>query len=66
MRGRSVKAIKTVKKGGHYTVRLAGEGEVADILKLTCIEQGLVISKNGLGHPTLKVIGLKIFIEKED
>lgn len=66
VRDRSVKAIKTVKKSGHYTVRLAGEGEVADILKLTCIEQGLDISKNGLGHPTLKVIGLKIFIEKEE
>jgi DNA-binding MarR family transcriptional regulator len=66
VRDRSVKAIKTVKKDGHNTVRLAGDGEVVDILKLTCIEQGLGISKDGQGNPTLKVIGLKIFIENKE
>ena len=66
VRDRSVKAIKTVKKDGHNMVCLAGGGEVADILRLTCIEQGLAISKNCQGHPTLKAVGLKIFIEKEE
>jgi len=66
VRGRSVIAIKTVKKAGYKTVCLAGNGEVVEILKLTCFEQGLEISKNGSGHPTLKVVGLKIFIENEE
>jgi DNA-binding MarR family transcriptional regulator len=66
VRGRSVIAIKAVKKAGYKTVCLAGDGEVVEILKLTCFEQGLEISKNGIGHPTLKVVGLKIFIEKKE
>jgi DNA-binding MarR family transcriptional regulator len=66
VRDRSMAAIKTVKKNGHATVCLVGEGEVAEILRLTCFEQGLGISKDGRGHPTLKVVGLKIFIEYKD
>ena len=66
IRDRSISAIKTVKKNGHNTVCLAGDGEVAEILKLTCFEQGLEISNNGQGHPTLRVVGLKIFIENEE
>ena len=66
VRDRSIKAINTVKKSGHQKIHLSGEGEVADILKLTCIEQGLEISINSRGYPTLKVVGLKIFIENEE
>ena len=66
IRDRSINAIRIIKKGGHTVIRLNGKGEVADILKLTCLEQGLEISKDGQGHPTLNVVGLKIFIENED
>ena len=66
VRDRSITAIKAVKKYGYHTVNLAGKGDVADILKLTCFEQGLGVSKNGSNHPTLRVVGLKIFIENED
>ncbi|MDP2966052.1 MAG: winged helix-turn-helix transcriptional regulator [Pelolinea sp.] len=66
VRDRSVNAIKTVKKDGHNMVSLAGDGEVADILRLTCIEQGLGISKDGQGYPMLKTVGLKIFIENKE
>jgi DNA-binding MarR family transcriptional regulator len=66
IRDRSIKAIKALKKDGHDVVYLAGEGEVAEILKLTCIEQGLGISKSSQDHPVLRAVGLKIFIEKEE
>jgi DNA-binding MarR family transcriptional regulator len=64
VRDRSLKAIKSIKKKGIDTIRLEGDGEVAEILKLTCHEQGIQISED---HPqtTLRVIGLKIFIEYE-
>ena len=64
VRDRSLKAIKSIKKKGIDTIRLEGDGEVAEILKLTCHEQGIYISDD---HPqtTLRVIGLKIFIEDE-
>lgn len=65
VRARALEAIRIVKTDGHKTVRLSGEGEVKDILRLTCIEQGLQIQNEGRGHPTLKVVGLKIFVETE-
>lgn len=64
VRERSLKAIKSIKKQGFTTIHLVGDGEVADILKLTCHEQGIQISEDH-HQTTLKVIGLKIFIENE-
>ncbi len=66
VRDRSIKAIKTVQKDGHTIIHLSGGGEVADILRLTCIEQGLGISSDGRNYPTLKVVGLKIYIENKE
>jgi len=61
----SVKAIKTIKRKGVDTIQIEGDGEVAEILKLTCHEQGIRMSED---HPqtTLKVVGLKIFIEEPE
>ena len=63
VRERSLKAVKMIREKGVNTVHLEGEGEVAEILKLTCHEQGILLSNN---HPQaiLKVVGLKIFIEE--
>ena len=65
VRQRSLKAIVEIKKSNHQQVRLEGKGEVAEILRLTCIEQGIQINQDGHA-PKLKVVGLKIFIEDED
>jgi len=64
VRERSLKAIKSIKKKGIDTIHLEGNGEVAEILKLTCHEQGIQISGDHT-ETTLRVIGLKIFIEVE-
>jgi len=64
VRNRSKKAIVDLQKEGWNQVRIEGEDEIAEILKLTCLEYGLSIDFNG--HcPKLKVIGLKIFTEEE-
>lgn len=65
VRGRSQQAISAVKAHGHSAVQIEGEGEVAEILKLTCMEQGMAISRNH-HDPVLKIIGLKIFIEEKE
>ncbi len=65
VRGRSQQAISAVKTHGHSAVQIEGEGEVAEILKLTCMEQGMAISHNH-HDPVLKIIGLKIFIEEKE
>jgi hypothetical protein len=65
VRGRSQKAIGEIKTQGFSSVRIEGEGDVAEILKLTCMEQGITISHNH-HDPVLRVIGLKIFIEEKE
>ncbi len=65
VRNRSKKAIVDLQQEGWNRVRIEGEGEIAEILKLTCLEHGISIDNNG-NYPKLKVVGLKIFTEKED
>ena len=65
VRDRSQQAINDLKKQGFTSVRIEGEGDVAEILTLSCMEQGISINQNG-HDPVLKIVGLKIFIEKEE
>ena len=65
VRDRSKKAIVGLQRAGWNKARIEGKGEIAEILKLTCMEYGLSIDENG-NYPKLKVVGLKIFTEIED
>jgi hypothetical protein len=42
-----------------------GDGDVADVCRLTCAEQGVEIVKDG-HNPQLNINGLKIFIQWPD
>jgi predicted transcriptional regulator len=53
--------LKEVRQAGHEQVRLLGEGDVADICKLTCLEQGIGIVTDG-SAPALEVVGLKVYL----
>jgi DNA-binding MarR family transcriptional regulator len=64
VRQRMLDALQEVQTAGLYAVRLNGEGDVAEICRLTCLERGVMISTD-LRAPLLRVIGLKIFIEWE-
>jgi DNA-binding MarR family transcriptional regulator len=64
VRERSLKAIAPLKEKGISQVRLEGEGEVVEICRLTCLEQGLLIVSDHR-NPKLRVVGLKIIVEKE-
>lgn len=55
--------VEQVKAEGFDYVRLVGEGDVADICRLTCLEQGMAIS-DGAGVPTLEVRGLSVVLIK--
>lgn len=65
VRKRSLQTINEIKSQGFSTVRIKGEGDVAEILKLTCMEQGIEIGRDHQ-DPELEVVGLKIFIRKEE
>ncbi|MDO9087408.1 MAG: winged helix-turn-helix transcriptional regulator [Anaerolineaceae bacterium] len=63
VRERSLKAISQVRKSGLNEIRLSGDGEVAEICRLTCLEQNIKISETGDHLPVLKVNELKIHVE---
>ena len=63
VRERSMKAIQQVRKTGYQEVCIFGEGEVAEICRLTCLEQNMKILESGDHVPVLRVNELKIYIE---
>lgn len=54
--------ITKIRKAGYDRVRIVGTGDVADICKLTCLEQGIKVV-NEKNIPTLTVDGYKMRLE---
>ena len=54
-----------VKSAGYPGVRIAGEGDIADICRLTCLEQGIPVMDAADGFPTLEVHGLRVQLRME-
>jgi DNA-binding MarR family transcriptional regulator len=53
--------IEQIKKDGFNRIRLIGEGDVADICRLTCLEQDITITDEQ-SIPTLEVRGLSVLL----
>jgi DNA-binding MarR family transcriptional regulator len=62
-RARVREYMEEVRRGGFTHVRLQGEGDVADICRLTCLEQGIGISDEER-LPVLEVVGLKVTLRQ--
>ena len=62
VRERMSAALEQVERSGRQAVRLEGEGDVADICRLTCLERGMTLDGD-LEAPLLRIQGLKIFVE---
>ena len=57
--------VKEIRRAGYNSVRIQGTGDVADICKLTCIEQGIdVVTQKNI--PTLQVDGIKVQLHMEN
>jgi DNA-binding MarR family transcriptional regulator len=65
VRGRVLTVLDEVRSLGFSQVRLDGDGDVADVCRLTCLEQGFDIVDD-LSVPLLKVQDLKVILETED
>lgn len=65
VRGRVLDVIHEVRANGWTEVRLEGAGDVAEICRLTCLEQGLHIVEDS-DAPRLVVRDLKVFLETEE
>lgn len=54
--------ISTIRRAGYERVRIIGTGDVADICKLTCLEQGISVV-NDKAVPALVLDGYKVRLE---
>jgi DNA-binding MarR family transcriptional regulator len=63
VRERSMRAIQQLRNAGYQEVRIIGDGEVAEICKLTCLEQNIKLIDQNNFHPVFKINELKIHVE---
>jgi DNA-binding MarR family transcriptional regulator len=57
--------LTEVKGAGYDRVIIQGDGDIADICRLTCLEQGIAVIENG-GAPVLEVHGTKVHLLLEE
>ena len=62
VRQRMIAALDEVEQAGLNQVRLAGEGDVAEVCRLTCLERGVMLT-NSPQAPLLNIQGMKIYID---
>lgn len=65
VRERMVTALTEIRARGLHAVRLEGSGDVAEVCRLTCLEQDILITSEK-SAPLLRIVGLKVFIEPEE
>ena len=63
-RQRVKEQLSEVKKAGFNKVQLIGDGDLADICRLSCLEQDVEIVKDG-NVPVLEVKGFKVILNME-
>jgi DNA-binding MarR family transcriptional regulator len=56
--------LEQVKSAGYEKVSIRGEGDVADICRLSCLEQGLAITTDS-NAPELEIVGLKVLLHPD-
>ncbi len=62
--------LHEVEQAGYHQVHIDGDGDIADICRLTCLEQGIRIEDQHLGAstnktPDLVVFGTKVYLRME-
>jgi len=56
--------LEQIKTAGHQAVAIRGEGDVADICRLSCLEQGVAITTDS-NVPVLEIVGLKVVLHPD-
>ncbi len=62
IRQRTRKVLDELRSFGLDTVRIEGNGEVAEVCLLTCLEQGIQINEDA-SSPIIKIDGLKLALK---
>lgn len=64
VRQRSLSALEEAQARGIHQVRIEGDGDVAEVCRLTCMEQNIAITDDPKA-PALRINGLKVVFETE-
>ena len=56
--------LEQIKNAGYEEVSILGEGDLADICRLSCLEQGVVVTTNS-NAPVLEIVGLKVLLHPD-
>jgi hypothetical protein len=56
--------LEQIKNAGFDEVSILGEGDVADICRLSCLEQGVAITTDR-NAPVLEIVGLKVLLHPD-
>ena len=56
--------LEQIKNAGYEEVSILGEGDVADICRLSCLEQGVAITTDS-NAPVLEIVGLKVILHPD-
>lgn len=65
VRERATRALAEVKAAGYSEVQIEGEGDVAEVCRLTCMEQQMRVVSDG-NAPKLRLAGLKVILEMQE
>lgn len=63
-RQRVLNLLAEAQQAGFDQVRIAGDGDLAEVIRLTCLEQGVRIGDDP-GLPTLEILGWKVCLKME-
>jgi len=64
IRQRAREHLERIKAAGFDEVAIRGEGDVADVCRLSCLEQGVTVTSNNRA-PVLEVVGLNVYLRLE-
>lgn len=65
VRSRVGELLGEAKQAGHHQIRIDGDGDVADVCRLTCLEHGVAVVDSP-NAPVLQVRGWKVTLNFED
>jgi len=64
-RQRVQELLPQIRQAGHDSIRINGDGDLEEVIRLTCFEQGIKVERD-VSLPALEIRGWKIYLDMGD